>query len=88
MKNEATSEVGVLEAKTQLSHLIERVEHGETIVITRHGQPVAKLVRFDGAVDVARIRDAVARLMHFGEAEGIRLPEGMTIHDLLREGRR
>ena len=36
--------VGVLEAKTNLSALLEQVEHGgEEIVITRHGRPVAKL---------------------------------------------
>jgi antitoxin (DNA-binding transcriptional repressor) of toxin-antitoxin stability system len=31
-------------AKTNLSHLIELVEQGETIIIARHGKPVAKLV--------------------------------------------
>lgn len=32
------------EAKTQLSKLVERVEGGEEIVITRRGQPAARLV--------------------------------------------
>ena len=37
-------EVGVLEAKTHLSALVAEVERGgETIVITRHGRPVAEL---------------------------------------------
>ncbi len=36
--------VGVLEAKTNLSALIDDVETtGESIVITRHGKPVARL---------------------------------------------
>lgn len=36
--------VGVLEAKTNLSALLEEVERsGETIVITRHGKAVARL---------------------------------------------
>ncbi|MGA9797043.1 MAG: type II toxin-antitoxin system prevent-host-death family antitoxin [Rhizomicrobium sp.] len=34
---------GVAETKNKLSALIERAEHGEEIVITRHGKPVAKL---------------------------------------------
>ena len=39
-------EVGVLEAKTQLSALLDIVESdGEEIVITRHGRPVARLTR-------------------------------------------
>jgi prevent-host-death family protein len=35
--------VGVFEAKTRLSELLERAERGEEIVITRRGQPVARL---------------------------------------------
>jgi prevent-host-death family protein len=37
--------VGIFEAKTNLSRLIEQVEKGETVTITRNGKPVAKLVR-------------------------------------------
>ncbi|KAF0174653.1 MAG: hypothetical protein FD124_1067 [Alphaproteobacteria bacterium] len=36
-------EVGVLEAKTHLSALLDEVEAGGEIVITRHGRPVARL---------------------------------------------
>lgn len=32
------------EAKTQLSKLVERVEGGEEIVITRRGEPAVRLV--------------------------------------------
>jgi antitoxin (DNA-binding transcriptional repressor) of toxin-antitoxin stability system len=32
------------EAKTQLSKLVERVEAGEEIVITRRGEPAVRLV--------------------------------------------
>ena len=37
-------QVNVHEAKSQLSRLLELVEEGETVVIARHGQPVAELV--------------------------------------------
>jgi prevent-host-death family protein len=37
-------QVNVHEAKTQLSRLLELVEQGETVIIARHGQPVAELV--------------------------------------------
>ena len=37
-------EVGVHEAKTTLSELLRRVAGGEDVVITRSGEPVAKLV--------------------------------------------
>ncbi|HEX6153722.1 MAG TPA: type II toxin-antitoxin system prevent-host-death family antitoxin [Solirubrobacterales bacterium] len=36
--------VGMHEAKTQLSKLVERVEAGEEIVLTRRGQPAARLI--------------------------------------------
>jgi prevent-host-death family protein len=37
--------VGIFEAKTHLSSLVDEVEKGGEVVITRHGKPVAKLVR-------------------------------------------
>ena len=37
-------QVNVHEAKSQLSRLLELVEGGETVVIARHGEPVAELV--------------------------------------------
>ncbi len=36
--------VNVHQAKTELSRLLARVEQGETIIISRAGKPVAKLV--------------------------------------------
>ena len=38
-------QVGIFDAKTHLSSLVAEVEKGHEIVITRHGKPVAKLVR-------------------------------------------
>lgn len=37
--------VSVADAKTNLSKLLEAVEQGETILITRHGKPVATLTQ-------------------------------------------
>ena len=36
--------VGAFEAKTHLAALLDRVERGEEVVITRRGKPVARLV--------------------------------------------
>ena len=36
--------VSIYEAKTRLSHLVDRTLRGEQVVITRHGRPVARLV--------------------------------------------
>jgi len=37
--------VSIFEAKSQLSKMIDAVESGEEIVITKHGKPVARLVK-------------------------------------------
>ncbi len=37
-------EVQASEAKTHLPQLLDDVERGETVVITRHGRPIARLV--------------------------------------------
>lgn len=42
------TEVGVHEAKTTLSKLLRRVAGGEEVIITRGGEPVAKLVPIKG----------------------------------------
>ncbi len=36
--------IGAYEAKTHLPKLLDRVAHGESLTITRHGKPVARLV--------------------------------------------
>ena len=46
--------VGVFEAKTRLSELLEQVSRGRTIVITRRGRPIAELR--PARVDSARLR--------------------------------
>jgi prevent-host-death family protein len=79
--------VGAFDAKTRFGDLLDRVERGEVIVITRHGHAVAKLVPFDEAIDRDRARAAAERLMHFGDADEIRLPEGVSVEDLINEGR-
>ncbi|WP_309605172.1 type II toxin-antitoxin system Phd/YefM family antitoxin [Phenylobacterium sp.] len=68
-------EVGVLEAKTNLSSLLEQVENGgEEIVITRNGRPVARLLaagsaetppvqRRNGAEIVARLEKLRAAMI-------------------------
>lgn len=37
-------EVQASEAKARLPQLLDEVEHGETIIVTRHGRPIARIV--------------------------------------------
>lgn len=41
--------IGAYEAKTRLSALLDDVERGETITITKHGRAVARLVPVDAS---------------------------------------
>jgi len=85
VKKQDKNAIGVFEAKTTLSKLLERVARGETIVITRHGVPVARLLPFD-AFDPHSAHAAVQGLLQLNTSW--RLPPGKTIKDLLREGRK
>ncbi len=55
-------EVGAFEAKNTLGTLLDRVEQGEEIVITRHGRPVARLVPNVGSIDRTQAQAAVERI--------------------------
>jgi prevent-host-death family protein len=50
--------LSVAEAKATLSDAIREVEAGRTVVITRHGKPVAALVRPDELNALERLRSA------------------------------
>ena len=52
-------EVAIREAKARLSELLVAVENGEQVTITRHGQPVAKLVAIGPARREAGQRQSV-----------------------------
>lgn len=79
------NEVGAYEAKTHLSELLDRVEGGDRIVITRHGKPVAQLTPLPGRPD-RTAGEAVRGLLDF--RGGHRLGSDLTVQDLIREGRK
>lgn len=88
------SEIGAYEAKTHLPKLLERVEKGESFVITRHGRAVAELTPV-GKRDETSIRRAIADLRSFREelaGRGVHmrdlLGKGETVRDLAHKGHR
>jgi prevent-host-death family protein len=56
------TEVGAFEAKNTLGSLLDRVERGEEIVITRHGKPVARLVPNSGGINREQAQAAAKRI--------------------------
>jgi prevent-host-death family protein len=47
LAGEAMREIPASDAKARLSELLDKVERGETIVITRHGRAIARIVPDD-----------------------------------------
>jgi prevent-host-death family protein len=77
-------EIGAFEAKNKLGQLLDWVEAGEEVIITRRGKPVAKLTAPDTAYDRERARGAAARIR--ARRRGMTLG-GIGIRDLINEGR-
>jgi len=80
-------EIGAFEAKNTLGTLLDQVERGEEVVITRRGKPIAKLVRADSGADQARERARAAAAGVREMRKGVTLG-GVSPKELIDEGRR
>jgi len=76
--------VSTYETKTHLADLLRRVQKGESITITKHGVPVARLVPFDAA-GARSIAEVIAEMREFRKGKTL---GGISIRDLIEEGRR
>jgi prevent-host-death family protein len=77
------NDIGVYEAKTHLTSLLERVEGGEQFTITKHGRPVARLVPVTPRIDRERRRAAIARIKELSKGQTLDVP----LKELINEGR-
>lgn len=77
-------EIGAFEAKNKLGQLLDMVEHGEEIVITRRGKEVARLVPAKGAFNRQAAREAARGIRDM--SKGVTLG-GLKLKDLIDEGR-
>jgi prevent-host-death family protein len=86
---QTAASVGAYDAKSRLSELLDRVENGEQIVITRHGKPVARLVPEGGhnVADALAAVDELTRLRKELAARGVRVTQA-EIRAMRDEGRR
>jgi prevent-host-death family protein len=76
--------IGLLEAQSTLGSLLDLVADGEEVVITRRGEPVARLVREARFFDRERARRAAADVVEAGK--GVTLA-GLDLRELIDEGR-
>jgi prevent-host-death family protein len=60
-------QIGAFEAKNTLGHLLDLVEAGEEVTITRHGREVARLVPAHASRGRAAARAAIERIRQRAE---------------------
>lgn len=82
---EHTHVIAAYEAKTHFAELLERVESGEELTITRHGTPVARLVPVRRRATPEQRRAAIEGMRQLAKGLSLR---GLKLTDLIRAGRR
>lgn len=77
------SSIGAYDAKTHLPRLLEQVERGESVTITKHGRAVARLVPVGSRSSTPESVIAALRVARVGLSRG-----GDSVRDMIEEGRR
>ncbi|MGH8673652.1 MAG: type II toxin-antitoxin system Phd/YefM family antitoxin [Burkholderiales bacterium] len=77
-------DIGIYEAKSRLSQLVEKAEAGEEIILTRRGRPVAKIIQVGAPARGGRalLLREIRKL-----ARRVKIPGAVDIRDVLAEGR-
>ena len=78
-------EIGAFEAKNKLGQLLDLVEAGDEVAITRRGKVVARLTPPEDAVNRQAALEAATRICL--RRQGVTL-DGIDIKELVAEGRR
>jgi len=75
--------IGAYEAKTSLSKLLERVNKGEKISITKHGVTVA-ILQPPAYAKILHPRQAIVALRVFRDKHNLK---GISLREMIEEGR-
>ena len=83
------TKVGAYEAKTKLPELLERAASGEEITITKHNQPIARLVPAARRSKVD-LQELFVQMDEIRRRSVLNPPgkEKLTIKELIQEGRK
>jgi prevent-host-death family protein len=77
--------VGVFEAKNRLTALLDEVEGGGEVIITRRGKPIARLAPLETGFNRTKARAAAEGLREASKGQTL---GGLTLKALISEGRR
>ena len=87
-----THHVGIRDFRENLGDWLARIEAGDTVTITRHGRPVARLTGAEGTDSLSRAlthpRIRGLQPGHFQLPAPVRLSGDKTLSDYVSEGRR
>lgn len=75
--------VSVTDAKGQLTELVRRAESGEEVILTRHGQPAARLTLIKAAPDRKARRRILEAARRSGVAKAAKGPDAARSQDFL-----
>jgi prevent-host-death family protein len=78
--------ITVSDAKGLLTDLVRRAEHGEDVVLTRHGRPVARLVAIVAHPDEADRRAVLNAVRAEGREKALAGPSADRSQDFLYDG--
>ena len=76
--------IGSYKLKTHLSEILDSVENGQSIHVTRHGKTIARIL----PPEVSQSQEVHAAVLRIKAFARTRLPKGVTIKSLIEEGRR
>lgn len=82
MKTKTT--IGSFEAKTHLSQILEDVQDGEEITITKRGKPIAKIIPYREKKSNLSRKDILARFAEIKKS----VKNPVNIKEFIEEGRK
>ncbi len=76
---------GSHDARIHLTRLLDEVERGELITITRRGKPIARLVPAQSERE--DVEGAIEAMLAYRDRHGPVLGDGRTVRDMIAGGR-
>lgn len=80
--------IGAFEAKTHFSQLLDQVERGEEIIITRYGEAVAKLVSVHAVTGRQQLAQLIAETRERRKGQDRGRKRGTSLRELIEAGRK
>ena len=81
-----TQQIGAFEAKTNFSKILEKAKMGDDFIITKRGEPMAKIISFQKEPEMT-FKEAIKQLQEFRKLYRGK-PGSFNIREAIEEGRR